>query len=209
MATVSTAYPAQLGTRKSQRTGGAGTGLWAYITGTTIQNNRGTIITGGTVASTSFTSKKPRDLVINGRNVGSQNFVSTEAGHIKAENNRSFGVMTAGSYIIPKVTTSLGGVATTVLATNGNKIRRGLHFNVQDNATLDHGATANGWDYVSGQHRSLPDASTVLFPGKNGSTTTAGTVDKATLETQSAPGRLTFMRGSKTANSTDYPARTF
>lgn len=206
MATVSTAYPAQLAARKHQRTGGAAVGLFAYVTGTTIQNNRGVIISGGTIASTRFTAKSPKSLVINGRNVGSQEFESTEAGHVKANNTRTFAIMTAGRYIIPKVTTTLGGVASSALTTNGNTVRRGLHFNVLDHATK---SVTRGWDYVTGQHLSLPDAATVSYPGKDGSTATTGTVDKATLETQAAPGRLTFMRGSKTPYATGYAARTF
>lgn len=198
MATVSTAYPAQLGNRSAQRNPND-----PALVGTE-NNNGGTIVTGGSIANTAFTAKTPVSLNATSDLIGSQVFQSAEAGHIKANNSRNYGLVVAGEYIIPKVTTTLGGLASSALATNGNRVTRSLHFNVQDNWQNQ---SVTGWDYVSGQFPTIPTAAVALYPQKDGTTTTAGTVDKVTLETPAAPGRLTFMTGSKTANSQAYAAR--
>lgn len=198
MATVSTAYPAQLGARSSQRN------PVDLIGGEPADNDGGVVVTGGTVANSRFTAKTVASLAQNNKSVGSAVFDSAEAGHVKARSQRTFGLLVAGQYIIPKVTTTLGGEASTAIQTNGNVIRNRLNFSVKDYATL---VVTKGWDYTSGQHPSLPSASTVSYPQKDGSTTTAGTVDKVTLETPAAPGRITFKSGGSTAVSQDYSAR--
>lgn len=198
MATVSTAYPAQLGARSAQRT------PVSYISGTGADNDAGTIVTGGTIASDRHQGISTKTLANEVRTIGSRPVANTELGSIKANNSRTFAYQAAATYVIVGATSSLGGVSTTVLTNSSNKIRRKFHWNVVDKATL---AVTKGWDYVSGQHPSLPTASSVAYTQKDGSTTTAGTVDKVTLETNDEPGRLTFHSGKTTPTTQGYAAR--
>lgn len=198
MATVSTAYPAQLGSRTAQRN------PVSNIGGNAIDNDTGTIVSGGTIASTRHQSVSTKTLASERRPTGSQVIQSAEAGSIKANTDRNFAHQEAREFVIIGVTDELGNVATSVLKNSSSKRRRKFHWNVVDKATL---VVTRGWDYESGQHPSLPSASSVAYPGKDGTTTTTGTVDKVTLETNDEPGRLSFHNGSNTIKTQGYAAR--
>lgn len=196
MATVSTAYPAQLGARSAQRT------PVSYISGTGADNDAGTIVTGGTIASDRHQGISTKTLANEVRTIGSRPVANTELGSIKANNSRTFAYQAAATYVIVGATSSLGGVSTTVLTNSSNKVRRKFHWNVVDKATLYSGTA---WDYKSGQLEAIPSASSVAYKDSSGNTST--NVDKVTLETNDEPGRLTFSNGKAAPTTQGYAAR--
>lgn len=196
MATVSTAYPAQLAGRTAQRN------PVKYITGSAADNDGGIMIAGGTIASGVMSNRTVTQMARNNKATGTQPVATAEGGSVKAKSDRTFAYDSSTPWIIARYTTTLGGVASTAFTTSSSKVRNKLNFSVKDYATLD---VTRGWDYVSGQHPTLPAASTVSYTQIDGVTTTS--VDRVTQETPEIPGQLTYRTGKANPVTSNYAAR--
>lgn len=161
-----------------------------YQTGTSIFNDKGRILNGGNIGSSRFT-KLALGRKITG-DYGSR-LVSTMSGLAKAISAGSFATMTAGAYIISKVTTTIAGVSNTILRSGAADFgsRHSIHKVQRVRNTFLSGLswTAHYPTNTINYTRSTTDVS-------------LGT-DEATL----APGDVTFLSGSNIPHETDLPAR--
>jgi len=196
MATAWKAYLVDADTRSAQRTP-VQTMSGGTVTATSTLNDGSTILGGGTPAS----AKNNMFTVINsardGRPAGTSVTLSAtdDMGTEKSVSAGTFAGQTAGSYIGQGITTSLAGVANTFLTNFGASTGKykGIHKNVTDNDGLQ---VTRGWEYSSGQFSSLPDALTVIFPEKDGTTTSdISAIDLAATPTRAIPGKLVYHEG--------------
>ena len=201
MATVSTAYPAQLGARSAQRTPST------FVSGSTIRNDSGVVAFGGSLMTGNplTTSLTPQVLTgsIDPTVQGSKPYASSEGGVTKANSSLNFAqIMIPRKYVIPGISTELGGSANAAISIHGNLMPlRTFHSRVVDNATLD---VTKGWDYTSGQHPALPTASAVSYKQKDGST---AATDDAVNPTATEPGEIAYQTGSNTPTQGGYAAK--
>lgn len=165
------------------------------VTNTSTKNNIGTIRGGGTIVSPLWTSQNVGDTANSAFGTGPK--LGT-AGMAKAVSAGTFAVMEAGSYIIRKVTTTLAGVANTVLRSGASDFghRRSIH-SIQSvrNSFL----TTQSWAYVNGV---LTYTNTVT------NSHTAYSADNAAAPTLAVPGELTYLPNGKTPYNDNYKEKT-
>jgi len=147
--TAGGALMAQVQSRYTKKANGASVGGDNYL-GTTVagggtvagttKNNGGVIIRGGTITSSLWTSKavtysnSPMGVIVylsDSTNVPLVDGLFTPRNvTFKAVASGNFATMTAGSYVARRLTTTLAGVANTVLRSGGASygIRRSIHF---------------------------------------------------------------------------------
>lgn len=133
----------------------------------------------------------------------------------------TFGVMTAGNYIVRRLSgVTLRGTASDLLRSGGSDyhIRRSIH-------KVEHGRTtkvaaairAGYWDIYNGVFTTAPSDADDSIGNVAGSTVTNGTADHAATPTRAVPGELVYRQsgvqtaGTGTADGVqlnDYPAKT-
>lgn len=192
------------------------TGTWTGLTTSrgvagSTDNDGGVIRGGGTIASTRHTSKDIAENVnVTGPIVYNSSALAGNRKLVdKAVTAGSFATMTAGSYIIRRVTTTLAGVANTVLRSGASDfaIRRSIHFKefattsflasfrwVSSTATPEvPGKTSPTYTLVINSH-STETADEVEF-GQNSTATSPasqGTKDIAARPSLAVPGQLIY-----------------
>lgn len=168
-------------------------------------NNRGTIRTGGTIVGTKFKSTNNGDT---GTRQTLTVFDTTGlAGErqrsVKANSSGTFALMAVGKYIIRRVTTTLAGVANTVLQTGASDFgRRSIHSVVQLRTSfLTSLSWAHGTDLPT-YTAVYSNQSTNLNYGQNSTATnpvSQGTADSAAGPTAAVPGTLVYKSAGKLA----------
>lgn len=148
----------------------------------------GVIINGGTIASSRNVAKTPAEILERPLSIGSR--VADITGVDKALSTGTFAKMTAGSYVMRRVTTTLAGVANTSLLTGGSDFgyRRGVNANLTVRFTklatysgLTGAATYTDYDYTL--------------------------TDDAASPTRAIPGEFTIKEHGGDPVNKDYPAK--
>ena len=118
----------------------------------------------------------------------------------------TFATMTAGAYVMRKVSTTLHSVSNTVLRSGGSDyhIRRSIH---KVESALRHGGIATAmragyWDAVNGVFTTAPTPANTSVGDVAGSTVSNGTADHAATPTRATPGELVYREGGKPSAST-------
>lgn len=134
----------------------------------------------------------------------------------------NFGTMTAGSYVMKRVTTTLAGVANTFLRSGSSFLSARRSINKLETVRSWHIASAlraGNWNVVSGifstaittsEDATTPSANNLLsaFDQQAGRGSTSGTLDQAANPSQTLPGELIIHHGSGLPLNTDYQPRT-
>lgn len=165
------------------------------VTSTSTKNDRGVIRRGGNIASTRFTAKNV---------LGESDYVSsgvkltTNSGLAKSVSAGTFAVLAVRKYIIRKVTTTLAGVANTVLQSGASDFgnRRAIHKTESARTTF---LSALSW---TADNDGMP---TYAFT-KSQKNTAFGN-DNAASPTLAVPGELVYIVGN-TPVLDDYAAKT-
>lgn len=155
--------------------------------GQPVKDNGATVLYGGNIDSSEAVTNAP-DASIVGYHSGVHGSTvpgpTTQGDHpnlstAKPLSAGSFAKMTAGEYVMRKVSTKLAGAANTTLQSGASDFgRRSIHFNEQQVTLLQ--VTA-GWDYVTGQFKTTPSTQVDSF-GR----------DDAARPTRAVPGELQY-----------------
>jgi len=190
--------------------GTSATGTWTGLNqgttaGSTV-NNRGVIRRGGTIASPKWTSKPiAENTAVTGPIVYQNDTMD------KALSAGVFAVMTAGEYIIRRVTTKLAGVAKTILRSSAADFatRRSIHKKeswrthyLKQVTWANSGATLEDPDTNSAKYTFVysdnAEAEDAFAFGQNSSATNPAnqsTYDIAARPTLAQPGQLVYKTG--------------
>lgn len=123
----------------------------------------------------------------------------------------NFATMTAGKWVMRRVSTELAGQANTTLTSGSSDfgVRRSIH-------KVEHGRVykvatairAGYWDEYNGVFTTAPTNSDTDIGDVAGNTVTNGTADQAATPTLAVPGELVYFNGGLEPVMEDYDART-
>lgn len=168
----------------------------AMTTATSQKVDSGTIRRGGTIANSRWVS----------RGVGiSRNFLGNVVNSLhhnqyqKPLSSGTFNSQVKGLYIIRRVTTSLAGVANTILQSGAaNSRRRSIH-SIQS----VRGTTLSAWSFASLTYEGNPVYTWTTYKSLDD----LG-ADHAAAPTAAVPGELTYRTGKKLPVNDDYKSKT-
>jgi hypothetical protein len=166
------------------------------VTNTSTRNNSGVVRRGGNIASTKFVAQNELgaadDMYASGVKM------TNLSGLAKSVSAGTFAVMEKGSYIIRKVTSTLAGVANTVLKSGGSDFGNRNAIHKIENVR---GTFLSGLSWAK-DHDGQP---TYIFTKSE--TYTALGNDNAARPSLAVPGELVYVVG-KTPVQDDYKAKT-
>jgi hypothetical protein len=165
-------------------------------------NNGATVVGAGNVPSGAPVSNVPTTAQVLGAHSGKNGSVvaqdNANVGTATVDSNGTWATMTAGTYVMRRVSTTLAGVSHTILKSGGNSA--GAHHSIHKR---------QAW-------RTTPISAFALFTG----TATKGTAtsdnfimnvtgdDDAATPTRAVPGELCYMVTGAAATTDEYAART-
>lgn len=209
--------------------------LWSITASSSGDGSAATVNTGrafyaGNSSSTTLTSLDPGSKigVFNGTSVKIPAGVGTQGGPTGILSNApgypttNFASMTAGSYVMKTVTTTLAGVSNTFLRSGAGYMsgRRSIHkLETVRTWQIAKALVAGNWNITTGAFSSAinvtedaytPSANNAwsAFDQQAGLGATSGTLDDAARPTAAIPGELVFHGGSGQPSLANYSART-
>jgi hypothetical protein len=166
------------------------------VTNTSTKNNIGTIRHGGVIGSTLFTSHALGD---NGKAYTSGVKMTNGSGLAKALEAGTFAYMAAANYVIRKVTSTLSGVANSVLLSGASDYgqRNAIHKSESARTTF---LSALSWSANPGGLPTYTFTKSDQFTGFGN--------DDAARPSLAVPGELIILPGGKTPDMVNYKAKT-
>lgn len=179
------------------------------VTGNRIKDNGGAVIGNTTVATsqTNITAKLNVGDSTKRYSPGHIPLADTAAGSgvgvDRALTSGNYAKMTAGKYLIYRVTTEIAGIANVILRSGSSQIGLQRPINRLE-AIRTRQQRAAGWNYVTGQLLSTPSVTADTFKAIDGTSN----IDHAARPTRAVPGEFVYLTAAKTPVQKDYPART-
>jgi hypothetical protein len=174
------------------------------VTSSSTNNNGGSVLSGGTTSYLNTVALGYSDVGV--------------FGTTPVDNNTADKALSSGTFaynnlspIAPKVTDTIAGVASDVLATSANRpsLTRSIHRQEKVRTRrLTTAIRAGYWNIYSGLWTTNPTNAVDNFWDNAGDTTSSTSTDQAASPSRSNPGELTYKTGAKVPVNDDYKAKT-